>query len=110
MQFTLTHRDVHACTTGILRNALRLTDYKRSCPVPTLLSVVYVACARVISVSAAALTLLRGPSPETLLSKGTPRESPAIPTYSNNASTTPYEPGFHLPGNDDGDGIGWPSI
>jgi hypothetical protein len=66
MQYTLTSGEVHAQTTTLLRTALRLSDYKQTCPVPTLLGVVYVACARLVSLSAAATGLLYGPCAETV--------------------------------------------
>ena len=66
MQYTLTSGEVHAQTTTLLRTALRLSDYKQTCPVPTLLGVVYVACARLVSISAAAAGLLYGPCAETI--------------------------------------------
>ena len=70
MQYTLTSGEVHAQTTTLLRTALRLSDYKRTCPVPTLLGVVYVACARLVSLSAAAAGLLYGPCAVQLLRHG----------------------------------------
>lgn len=66
MQYTLTPSHVHRCAAGVLTDHLALTDYKRTCPARTLLAVVFAACARLTSVSAAAAGLRRAPSPETV--------------------------------------------
>jgi Transposase DDE domain len=66
MQYTLTSATVHRFATDLLRAQLALTDYGRSCPAATLLTVVFAACARLTSVFAAALGLQRAPSAETV--------------------------------------------
>src|SRR5262245_59964511 len=66
MQYTLSSRHVHRCATDLLAEHLRLTDYKRTCPARTLLAIVFAACARLTSLSAAAAGLRRAPSPETV--------------------------------------------
>src|SRR5437868_11422293 len=65
MQYTLTPQHVHRCAAGVLTDHLELTDYKRTCPARTLLTIVFAACARLTSLFAAAAGLGRGPSPET---------------------------------------------
>ena len=65
MQYTLTPQHVHRCAAGVLTDHLELTDYKRTCPARTLLTIVFAACARLTSLFAAALGRRRGPSPET---------------------------------------------
>src|SRR5438552_18142443 len=65
MQYTLTPARVHGCAADLLTEQLRLSDYKRTCPARTLLAVVFAACARLTSVSAAAAGLARAPAPET---------------------------------------------
>jgi putative transposase len=66
MQYTLTPSHVHRCAADLLTEQLHLTDYKRTCPARTLLAIVFAACARVTSVSAAAAGLARAPAPETV--------------------------------------------
>ena len=66
MQYTLTPTHVHRCAAGLLADRLRLADYKRTCPARTLLAVVFAACARLTSLSAAAAGLRKAPSPETV--------------------------------------------
>jgi putative transposase len=66
MQYTLTQAHVHKLTTDVLTEHLKVTDYKRTCSARTLLSIVFVACARLVSISAATADLLRGPSTETV--------------------------------------------
>jgi putative transposase len=66
MQYTLTPEHVHRCAAGLLAECLRLTDYGRTCPARTLLTIVFAACARITSLFAAAAGLRRGPSPETV--------------------------------------------
>jgi hypothetical protein len=65
MQYTLTPASVHRGAAEVLTEYLELTDYKRTCPARTLLTVVFAACARLTSLSAAALGLRKAPSPET---------------------------------------------
>jgi hypothetical protein len=66
MQYTLTPSHVHKLATELLVEHLELTDYKRTCDSRTLLTIVFAACARLTSVFAAALGLLKAPSPETV--------------------------------------------
>jgi hypothetical protein len=66
MEYTLTRAHVHKLTAELLTEHLKVTDYKRTCPARTLLSLLFAACARLVSLSAATADLLRGPSPETV--------------------------------------------
>lgn len=66
MQYTLTRAHVQHHAQQILQAYLRLTDYGDTCPVTTLLSVVFAACACLTSLFAAALRLRRAPSGETI--------------------------------------------
>ena len=66
MQYTLTPAFVHSVVADLLITALKLGDYKRSCPVQTLIQVVLCACARLVSLTAAARSLLRAACPETI--------------------------------------------
>jgi len=66
MQYILTAATVHHYATDLLLTHLALTDYGRSCPATTLLTVVFAACARLTSLFAAALGLRRAPSAETV--------------------------------------------
>jgi hypothetical protein len=66
MQFTLTPSAVQSFAADLLRRDLRLKDYKRSCPVATLLAVVFTACSRLGSLFAAACHLKDAPSHETV--------------------------------------------
>jgi putative transposase len=66
MQYTLTRSHVHKLASELLIEYLKLRDYKRSGPGRTLLAIIFAACARLVSISAAAADLLRGPSPETV--------------------------------------------
>jgi hypothetical protein len=65
MQYTLRPSHVHKLAADLLIESLELTDYKRTCPARTLLSVVFTACARLTSLFAAALGLRKASSPET---------------------------------------------
>jgi Transposase DDE domain len=65
MQYTLRPAHVHRLAADLLIEHLDLTDYKRTCPARTLLTVVFAACARLTSLFAAALGLRKAPSPET---------------------------------------------
>lgn len=65
MQYTLTPAHVHRCAAELLTEQLRLSDYKRNCSAHTLLMIVFVACARLTSLFAAARDLRQAPSPET---------------------------------------------
>ena len=66
MQYTLNSATVHHYATDLLLTHLALTDYRRSCPASTLLTIVFAACARLTSLFAAALRLQRAPSTETV--------------------------------------------
>src|ERR1700679_3032892 len=66
MQYTLTRSHVHKLATDLLVEHLKLTDYKRKCPARTLVSILFAACARLVSISAAAADFLWAPSPETV--------------------------------------------
>ena len=46
MQYTLTPAHVHKLAADLLIEQLELTNYKRTCPARTLLSVLFAACAR----------------------------------------------------------------
>ncbi|SRR5579884_2813829 len=65
MHYTLTTATEHDLATDLLLTHLALTDYGRSCPATTLLSVVFAVCARLTSVFAATLGLRQAPSTET---------------------------------------------
>jgi putative transposase len=65
MQYTLRPAHVHQLAADLLIEHLELTDYKRTCPARTLLTVVLAACARLTSLFAAALGFPKAPSPET---------------------------------------------
>jgi hypothetical protein len=66
MQYIVTPAAVHRLACGLLLNHLALSDYGRSCPAATLLCVVFTACSRLSSLFAAALSLGRAPSAETI--------------------------------------------
>jgi putative transposase len=66
MEYTLTPARVHALAADLLAEQLELTDYKRTCPALTLLAVLFAACARLTSLSAAARDLRDAPSAETV--------------------------------------------
>src|SRR5215204_5270481 len=78
MEYTLTPARVHTLAADLLIEQLELTDYKRTCPARTLLSVLFAACARLTSLSAAARGLRDAPSPETLR-KALRANTPDIP-------------------------------
>jgi putative transposase len=66
MQFIVTSAAVQSFTADLLRRHLHLKDYKRTCPVATLLAVVFTACSRLVSLFAAATHLKDAPSHETV--------------------------------------------
>jgi putative transposase len=66
MEYTLTPAHVHTLAADLLIEQLELTDYKRTCPARTLLSILFAACARLTSLSAAAQNLRDAPSAETV--------------------------------------------
>src|SRR3954464_5314511 len=65
MQYTLRPSDVHKLAAEVLTEHLELTDSNRTCPARTLLTLVFAACARLCSLTAAAAGLSKAPSPET---------------------------------------------
>jgi putative transposase len=65
MQFTLTSCAVQSFASSLLRQHLCLKDYKRSCPVSTLLALLFTACSRLGSLFSACRHLLNAPSHET---------------------------------------------
>jgi hypothetical protein len=66
MAYTLTPAHVHARAADLLIEQLERTDYKRTCPARTLLSILFAACARLTSLSVAAVNLRDVPSAETV--------------------------------------------
>jgi DDE family transposase len=66
MQYTLTPGQVHRLATELLLDHMALTDFGRTCPATTLLTIVFAACARLTSLCAATLGLRRAPSTETV--------------------------------------------
>jgi hypothetical protein len=77
MQYTLTRSHVHGLTSDLLIENLELRDYKRACPARTLVAIIFAACARLVSISAAAADFYGGPSVETVR-KATRFNTPAI--------------------------------
>jgi hypothetical protein len=66
MQYILTRAQVHKLTGELLIENLELRDYKRACPASTLVAIMFAACARLVSMSAAAADFYGGPSVETV--------------------------------------------
>jgi hypothetical protein len=66
MQYTLTPSQVHRLATQLLLDHMALSDFGRTCPATTLLTIVFTACARLTSLFAATLCLRRAPSSETV--------------------------------------------
>jgi hypothetical protein len=66
MEYTLTPAHVHTLAADLLIEQLQLTDYGRTCPARTLLSILFAAGARLTSLSAAAQGLRDAPSAETV--------------------------------------------
>lgn len=66
MQYTLTPSQVHRLATQLLLEHMALTNFGRTCPATTLLTIILAACARLTSLTAAALGLQRAPSTETV--------------------------------------------
>lgn len=77
MEYTLTPAHVHKRAADLLIEQLELTDYKRTCPARTLLSILFAAGARLTSLSAAAQGLRDAPSAETVR-KALRANTPAI--------------------------------
>lgn len=63
--YTLTSKDVQECAVQRIRHHLKLKDYSRRCTTRVLLSIVFVAAARLTSIYAACQRLLKAPSDET---------------------------------------------
>ena len=87
MQSILTSAAVQSHTAGLLRDGLRMKDYGKSCPTSTLLAVVFTACARLISLFAAANHLRHAPSHETLR-KALHANLPGLPTLERRLNAT----------------------
>jgi hypothetical protein len=66
MQYTLTPSQVHRLATQLLLDHRALSDFGRTCPATTLLTLVFAACARLTSLFAATLGLRHAPSRETV--------------------------------------------
>lgn len=66
MQYILTPGQVHRLASDVLITHLGLSDFGRTCPATTLLTIVFAACARLTSLFSAALGLRRAPSAETV--------------------------------------------
>jgi hypothetical protein len=66
MQYTITRSDVHRHACDLLRGCLALGDYSPGCTARVLLHVLFAACARLCSLSAACLSLAAAPSRETV--------------------------------------------
>jgi putative transposase len=66
MYYTITRATVHQHAAGILRGCLRLKDFSPACTSGVLLHVLFAACARLCSLSAACWSLATAPSRETI--------------------------------------------
>jgi putative transposase len=66
MQSIVTSAAVQAYARRLLTDTLRLVDYQHSCPVTTLLAIVFTACAKLCSLVAACRHLATAPSRETV--------------------------------------------
>jgi hypothetical protein len=66
MQYTITRAAVHQHACELLRSCLALGDYSAGCTARVLLHVLFAACARLCSLSAACLSLASAPSRETV--------------------------------------------
>lgn len=62
---TVSHKDVHDWSHGILQRSLKFQGYGRSCPLCVLISILLYAAARMMSISAACQRLRGVPSDET---------------------------------------------
>jgi putative transposase len=63
--YILTSKDVQEHALQLLQKNLQLEDYSRRCTSRVLLSIVFVAAVRLVSIAAACRRLLKGPSDET---------------------------------------------
>ena len=66
MDYTVTRGSVSQHASEILRTHLRLRDFSPSCTVRVVLSVLFCACSRMCSITAACFALLLAPSRETI--------------------------------------------
>jgi putative transposase len=66
MHYTVTGASVQRHAAGLLRSCLRLKDFSPACTASVLLHVLFTACSRLCSLSAACGWLLRAPSRETV--------------------------------------------
>lgn len=66
MYYTVTRATVHQHAAGLLRTALRIKDFSPQCTAGVLLHVLFAACSRLCSLSAACWSLATAPSRETI--------------------------------------------
>ncbi len=66
MEYTITRQSVQRHAAELLRSCLNLKDYSPACSVMTLLHVLFTACSRLGSLSAACWSLVTAPSRETI--------------------------------------------
>src|SRR5881275_2522259 len=66
MHYTLSRSAVQQHAAGLLRHCLRLSDFSPRCTACVMLHVLFVACARLCSLSAACWSLATAPSRETI--------------------------------------------
>jgi hypothetical protein len=66
MDYTVTRGSVSQHASEVLRTHLRLRDFSPRCTVSVVLSVLFCACSRMCSISAACFGLLLAPSRETV--------------------------------------------
>jgi hypothetical protein len=66
MYYTINRASVHEHAAELLRSCLRLKDFSPTCTTRVLLHVLFVACARLCSFSAACISLATAPSRETI--------------------------------------------
>src|SRR3954470_24569992 len=66
MDYTITRGSVSQRARKLLRTHLRLRDYSKGCTVQVVLAVLFSACSRMCSITAACFALALGPSRETV--------------------------------------------
>jgi Transposase DDE domain len=66
MYYTISHTTVHEHAAQVLKTCLRLRDFSATCTVRILLHVIFTACSRLCSLSAACFSLATAPSRETI--------------------------------------------
>src|SRR5581483_4231429 len=66
MHYTIHRASVQRHAAELLRSCLRLKDYSPACTAPVLLHVLFTACSRLCSLSAACWSLATAPSRETI--------------------------------------------